>query len=65
MQKVIVPVVPTNECRDAYYKKMEDDAPSAEKTKIYLDGNICAGGTEGNHSCIFITFAYSKGTSVK
>ena len=50
MQQVIVPVIPTDECRDAYYKKMEEDS----RTKIYLDRNICAGGTEGTY--YFILF---------
>ena len=54
MQQVIVPVIPTDECRDAYYKKMEENSPSVEKTKIYLDRNICAGGTEGTY--YFILF---------
>ena len=60
MKKVIVPIVPTNQCRDTYYKKMEEDAPSEEKTKIDLDSNICAGGTEGTQHFSLISFTYSK-----
>ena len=43
-----MPIVPTNECRDAYNQKMEA-IKGSEKANVYLDRNICAGGEEGRY----------------
>ena len=45
LQKITVPIVSTNVCRNAYKEYMGEDA--SNNAQVHLDRNICAGGEEG------------------
>ena len=46
MQKITIPIVSTNVCRNAYMQHMGEDA--SNHAQVHLDRNICAGGEEGD-----------------
>lgn len=49
LQKITIPIVSTNVCRNAYMEHMGEDA--SNHAQVHLDRNICAGGEEDRDSC--------------